>query len=340
MHNPPRLLIVDDDPDDTCLMAAALEGEGYEIVTARDGEQGLAQIGATSPDLILLDIMLPKLDGLEVCRRLKSDTNAPFIPIIFITGKTESSDVAIGLDAGGDDFLSKPFSPITLAARVRAMMRIKVLHEEIAERNRQLESLSRLDGLTGIANRRWFDDTLHHEYLRLAREREPLSLILGDIDHFKRFNDRYGHLEGDDCLRKIASVFAAACRRPADLAARYGGEELVLILPDTTLKAASRIGESVRQAVERMAIPHVDSAVNCTTLSVGVASVIPDPRGSPVSLVERADQALYRAKQQGRNRCVTFTELPEPGTKQRTPAEVVLTGGSPRGAGPKSAGKR
>jgi diguanylate cyclase (GGDEF)-like protein/PAS domain S-box-containing protein len=181
----------------------------------------------------------------------------------------------------------------------------KNVEAELQRSREELERLSRQDGLTGLANRRFFDDILRREFLRSARERTPLALVIGDTDCFKNYNDRHGHVQGDECLRRIAAAFAAVCRRPADLAARYGGEEFALVLPDTSLEAAANMAESLRQAVEGLAIPHMASTVgDRVTVSLGVATLVPRPGETPDVLVESADRALYEAKQQGRNRCV------------------------------------
>jgi diguanylate cyclase (GGDEF)-like protein/PAS domain S-box-containing protein len=181
----------------------------------------------------------------------------------------------------------------------------KKVETELQRSREELERLSRQDGLTGLANRRSFDDILRREFLRAVRERSPMAIVIGDADYFKNYNDRHGHVQGDECLRRIAAEFAAVCRRPADLAARYGGEEFALVLPDTGPEAAASIAEALRRAVERLAIPHAASEVGPhVTVSLGIACLVPRHGDSPELLVESADRALYAAKQQGRNRCV------------------------------------
>ena len=182
----------------------------------------------------------------------------------------------------------------------------KNVEAQLQRSREELERLSRQDGLTGLANRRFFDDILRGEFLRSTRDRSPLALVIGDADCFKSYNDRHGHLQGDECLRRIAAQFSAVCRRPADLAARYGGEEFALVLPDTSLESAATMAEALRRAVEGLAIPHEASTVgNRVTVSLGVAAFVPRHGEAPELLVERADRALYEAKQQGRNRCVS-----------------------------------
>jgi len=181
----------------------------------------------------------------------------------------------------------------------------KNVEAQLQRSREELERLSRQDGLTGLGNRRFFDDILQREFLRSRRERSPLALVIGDTDCFKAYNDRHGHVQGDECLRRIAAEFAAVCRRPADLAARYGGEEFALVLPDTSLEAAANMAEALRRAIELLAIPHAASTVgDRVTVSLGVAALVPRHGDAPAGLIESADRALYDAKQRGRNRCV------------------------------------
>jgi diguanylate cyclase (GGDEF)-like protein len=218
-------------------------------------------------------------------------------------------DGQVLVQAGGDDYLVKPVSFVVLNAKIRAMQRIDTMRRKLQELssqltavNRELEHISRQDALTRIANRRYFDSYLEQEIRRAARERTELSLILMDVDYFKRYNDHYGHQAGDDCLRQVASAFAAACRRPADLAARYGGEEFAVILPDTPPAGCLLVADAMRAGVAKLAVPHADSDVaRCVTVSQGIATVLPGTACSPEQLIACADQALYAAKQKGRD---------------------------------------
>ena len=291
----PKILVVDDIPSNVHVLSRILKGE-YDIYFATDGEKALDLVQARMPDLVLLDIMMPGMDGFEVCRRIKDDPTTHDIPVIFISAKSEVEDETRGLEVGAIDFITKPISPPIVKARVRNHLLLK-------RQTDLLRSLSFLDGLTGIANRRRFDDTMAREWRRCARSHLPLSLIILDVDHFKAYNDQYGHQAGDECLRIVAEVLAERARRPSDLVARYGGEEFVCLLPETDGPGATRVAEGFRAAVAERRIPHAQSPVApYVTISLGVATVIPSVESSPDRLAEMADQLLYRAKRSGRNR--------------------------------------
>jgi diguanylate cyclase (GGDEF)-like protein len=256
--------------------------------------------------------MMPVMDGYEAARQMREIRPDEWVPIIFLSSKEADQDLDRAIEAGGDDYLVKPVSFVVLNAKIRALQRIestrvKLLEtsRELAAANRELENLSRQDSLTGIANRRYFDSYLLSEIRRASRDREPLSLILADVDNFKAFNDCYGHQAGDDCLRHVATALKSVGKRPADLAARYGGEEFAMVLPGTTVEGAVDVAKSLVRAIEGMSIPHARSGVsNTVSLSQGIASMIPVHETKPESIIELADQALYQAKQQGRNRYV------------------------------------
>jgi diguanylate cyclase (GGDEF)-like protein len=291
------LLIVDDMPTNIRVLANLLKDE-YLVQVANSGHKALeiAQ-GSTPPDLILLDIVMPEMDGYEVCRALKNHPASKRIPVIFISSLDEVSDEARGLNLGAVDYISKPFHAEIVRARVRNQMSLKLTTD-------LLESMSYIDGLTQVANRRYFDTTLQRELRRLARSGKPLGLILLDIDHFKAFNDNYGHGKGDECLIKVAAALRQVIARPADLLARYGGEEFVAILPETDEQGVCRIAEAMRAAVEALDYPHAYSPVaDHVTISVGYLAAEVTPDAAP-TLLEQVDAALYAAKRQGRNRVV------------------------------------
>lgn len=293
----PKILVADDTPSNIALLNLVL-GKEHELLCAADGEEAVAVALAERPDLILLDALMPGIDGFEACTRLKADPQTADIPVIFITSLEEETDEARALQLGAVDFISKPISPAAVRARVRNCLDLKRQRDMLGQ-------LSFTDGLTGIANRRRFDAVLEQEWRRAARAQEPLSLVFLDVDHFKRFNDAAGHVAGDDCLKRLAACAAAALRRPADLVARYGGEEFAAVLPGTDPAGAREVAERMQRAVAAEAIPHPDSELTRTvTVSIGVATAAPSTDGSPGALVQAADQAVYRAKQQGRNRIV------------------------------------
>jgi diguanylate cyclase (GGDEF)-like protein len=291
-----RILIVDDAPENIKMLAHVLK-PNYSVSFAVNGENAL-KIAASEPppDLILLDIIMPGIDGYEVCRRLKSDRRTQNIPVIFITSMNEEADETKGLELGAVDYITKPFSMAIVRARVKTHLELKI-HRDM------LEHLSSLDGLTGIPNRRRFDEYFDAEWRIAVRESSLLSLMMIDIDHFKDFNDEYQHLAGDDCLRRVAKNLAASVRRPGDFVARYGGEEFVAVLPRTDAAGASAVGESMRNNIESLNILHSVSPIrNCVTISVGTATLSPSLNISGDMLIKGADDALYQAKKEGRNR--------------------------------------
>jgi diguanylate cyclase (GGDEF)-like protein len=289
--NRPLLLAVDDEPVNLRVIVDAL-GTDYRVRTAGSGARALEIAGVEPPDLVLLDVKMPGMDGYEVCRRLKGDADMQDVPVVFVTTLDDEDHETRGLEAGAVDYIAKPIKSRALRARVRAHLTAKGKQDRYA-------ALSRVDALTGIANRRRFDEALRVEWRRNLRGRTPLALVMCDIDHFKRINDTQGHLAGDRCLRRVANAIAEAMRRPSDLAARFGGEEFAAILSDTEREGARRVAEAICDGVARANRPDSDLAV---TISCGVACVVPSAASTPASLLERADACLYRAKAAGRNR--------------------------------------
>ena len=291
----PRILVVDDQPTNIQTLYQVLKGE-YDVAMATDGSQAIELCQRRPPDLVLLDVVMPGIDGFEVCRRLKTDPATRDVPVIFVTARDSTEDETLGLEVGAVDFIAKPVNPPVVRARVRT-------HVALKRQADLLRSMAFNDGLTGVANRRWFDERLQVEWLRCRRNKLPLSLILLDLDHFKAYNDRYGHQAGDDCLRAVAAAMKARLGRPADLLARYGGEEFVCLLPETPIEGARAKADDLGRAVLELAMPHADSATGgVVTISRGVATASPAVDGAQNELLQHADEKLYVAKRAGRNR--------------------------------------
>lgn len=290
------VLVVDDTPANIDMISAAL-GDEYHIKVALNGEKAIKIAKANPPDIILLDIMMPGMDGYEVCSHLKADPATSHIPVIFVTALGTDDDEEKGLNLGAIDYLVKPISPPIVRARVRNHIQLKLKSD-------LLESLAMLDSVTNIPNRRRYTETLDTEWRRAFRIENPISIIIIDIDHFKQFNDYYGHGAGDECLRKVATCLCYETNlRPTDLVARYGGEEFIALLSETDIHGAKLLAERFRQNVEALQIPHEKSSCSAwVTTSVGYATAIPASEIAAQQLMEEADRYLYVAKAAGRNR--------------------------------------
>ena len=295
IFNRPTILMVDDCALNIKALNMALKTD-YHVLFASSGRSALDVATRTKPDLILLDVMMPDMDGFEVCRILKTDPLLRDIPVIFLTSMVDETDEVAGLELGAVDYITKPIKPALVKLRVRN-------HLEMKRQRDELNSLSTIDGLTGLANRRAFDERLTLEWHRALRSRVPLSLVMIDIDYFKLYNDTYGHLAGDDCLREVARALDKTLNRASDFIARYGGEEFVCILPEIAGKGLRLITEKLCSIVANLKIPHSASLVTpWVTVSLGAATQKPAGTASLQSLVAAADQQLYQAKSLGRNR--------------------------------------
>jgi two-component system cell cycle response regulator len=308
---PARILIVDDHEDNVELLRARLEARGYETLSASDGQEALESVRANVPDLMLLDIMMPRIDGIEVARRVKGDPTLPFIPIIMQTALDSTEQKVEGLDAGADDYITKPINFAELEARVRSLLRIKALQEEVERQKTSLEALnerllriSQTDGLTGLFNRRHIEEELGHMYQHSARLGEQLTVVMADLDKFKSVNDTYGHQAGDEVLRQTAEILTKAIRE-IDRVGRYGGEEFMLLLPGTTAEEAVTFCERVRHTLESHTFTFEGGSLQRTG-SFGVATFPHTRIKNCDALVRAADDALYVAKETGRNKVVRF----------------------------------
>lgn len=290
-----RLLIVDDAMENIQILNHVL-GEEHEVLFAMNGEKALELAHQHQPDLILLDAVMPGMDGYEVCAALRAASDVRDIPIIFVTALTTPEDETRALEAGAVDFITKPFNVAVVRARVRTHLTLKRQSDAMRE-------LTLTDALTGVANRRSFNEAIQNEWRRCARSAMPLSVIMIDIDHFKLYNDAYGHQAGDSCLKQVADTMLQCAGRSPDLLARYGGEEFVILLPRVGAQGAETVAERILASVRALAIPHrMSSAGDTVTVSLGVATLLPGTGGTPDALVRCADNALYRAKKDGRNR--------------------------------------
>lgn len=320
-----RIMVVDDSRDSQLLTERQLRWGGYtELLLTHSAEDALRQLGVgeergASVDLILMDLLMPGLNGIEACRRIRQDPRLADIPILIVTACAAGEELEAAFTAGASDYIEKPCSRTVLLARVGHALRLK--HEiecrkarerelleiacQLETANATLRRLAHLDGLTEIPNRRAFDETLAWEWRRVERNLGDLALLLIDIDHFKQYNDRFGHAAGDECLRQVAHALSESYARPGDFAARYGGEEFVVILPETTLRGAAHVAERLRKAVAALDLEGSGTPAGTrVTASVGVAAVRPCDGGTPAALIEAADRALYSAKAQGRNQVV------------------------------------
>lgn len=313
-----KILIIDDSDSSRHLLESILNGAGYnDIITAASAREGMSLIKnyninekGTPVDLVLMDIVMPGMNGIEAAKIIKENDLLKDIPIIMVTAEDEEASLEKAFEAGAIDYITKPVSQIELTARVRSVLKLREEIKRRIERERELKSLmvklgrmTQMDGLTGIANRRFFDETFNREWFRAQRQNASLAVLMIDIDFFKKYNDEYGHLEGDNCLKKVASAIQGSLKRPADFLARFGGEEFVVVLPSTDSRGAANIAEDIRGNIADLGIEHATSDIeDFVTVSIGVACVQPGHDEPPEMLLNMSDQALYQAKSTGRNR--------------------------------------
>ena len=300
-----KILIVDDAETNLMILSNLLAEEG-EIISATDGAQAIALAEADLPDLILLDVSMPGMDGYEVCRRLKSDIRTRDIPIVFVTGRTEDNDQEKGLSLGAIDYILKPYSPLIVLARIRNHLALQKAHQDLKIANAELTRLATTDFLTGVWNRRRFMELGEAEVARVRRSGRSFGMAMMDVDHFKSVNDTHGHDAGDNVLRALAEACVDRLRN-VDIVGRMGGEEFALILPETDPQGAMLTVERLREYLSELAIP-IDSGTLTVTVSIGVTTVR-DPSDTIEGALKRADEALYKAKGSGRNRTVAYENM-------------------------------
>ncbi len=304
-----KILLVEDSATIRYAMCNYINAAGHEPIVAESGEEALQILENTPVDMIIMDVEMPGLNGFETTSLIREALGEHWIPIIFVTGKSEDQSLEQGIAAGGDDYLIKPISQVILNAKIQAMERITAMRNELSELNRELTILSQRDGLTRLYNRRTFEEKARENWDVSARNKQPMTIVLLDIDHFKFFNDCYGHPAGDDCIRQVAQTLEKCLSRPGDVVARYGGEEFIAMLPNTPEYGARHVAEKIRWAVEALNIKHRASQSGVVvTVSVGAIVVNFTGETNLDDQIELADKCLYESKQRGRN-CATVREF-------------------------------
>jgi diguanylate cyclase (GGDEF)-like protein len=298
-----KILLVEDSATLRYSMCSFIQRAGHESVVAENGEQALRLVETTAIDLVIMDVEMPGLDGFETTQLIREYFGERWVPIIFVTGMDDEASYQKGIEAGGDDYMIKPINPVILEGKLRAFQRIVEMQVQLQQLNEKLQALSQRDSLTELFNRRAFEEKAGNQWQISTRAHEPVTLLMIDVDHFKEFNDHYGHQAGDGCLKQVARTLLSALHRPADILARYGGEEFIALLPNTHLQGAQTVAEALRGAVQSLAIPHAHSSVSETiTVSIGGAVADHTTDLTLQELAGAADEALYKAKAGGRNR--------------------------------------
>jgi len=296
-----KVLVVDDSRAVRALISGIIQDMGHEVIEAENGSLAVSVYSKNTIDLVLMDVEMPEMGGFEATHKIRS-IGKHWVPIIFLSGHNDDKDIVAGIDAGGDAYLAKPVNATVLQAMVRAMNRISATQQALQNANRKLNQMARIDSLTRLPNRRQFDEVLDREWSLSTRKKEPFSLIIMDVDFFKKYNDTYGHAKGDECLRKVADSMHSALLRPTDTVSRYGGEEFAVILPNTDVNGATEVASRMCEFVEKMQIEHSSSDIsNYVTMSAGVATRDPGGDVDRRKLFRIADENLYSAKENGRN---------------------------------------
>ena len=292
-----------------------MQEDGHQIIEAETGEACIALVQQRCPDLILLDARMPEMDGFTCCSYLKAVWQNQCPPVIMITVLEDKESVDRAFAVGATDYVTKPINTVVLRYRVQQILKeqelicqLTAINQNIASANNDLQQLARIDGLTQLWNRRYFEEIFLQEWRRLARQQRPLGILFCDVDFFKQYNDTYGHLAGDLCLKDLSGLMSASILRSADMVTRYGGEEFVILLPYVDTAGTQCVAQRIQTKINTAAIPHAGSEVgSIVTLSIGGSSVVPNFTHQPIPLLETADRALYKAKSQGRNQVVIET---------------------------------
>lgn len=302
LHSAPLVLVAEDDRTSRIILRQVLEKEGYRVIETSNGKECIAAYQELQPSLVLLDGMMPIMNGFECCTQLKALPGSENVPIVLVTGLGDQASVDWAFGVGATDFITKPIHWPVLRQRVKLLIERFKLCRELQEANQKLQHLAAVDGLTQLFNRRAFDNFLVREWGRMLREQQPISLLLCDIDYFKFYNDTYGHIAGDKCIQLVAEALSHSSRRPSDIPARYGGDEFVAILSNTDAAGAVTVAQNLKERVESLEIAHQSSPINqYVTLSIGISTTIPGATLSVKDLMLSADKALYEAKENGRN---------------------------------------
>lgn len=304
-----NILLVEDSATLRHAMSQYISAAGHNPVLARSGEEALQMLENTDIDMVIMDVEMPGLNGFETTRLIREWLGGHWIPIIFVTGLNDDENYREGIEAGGDDYLIKPVSAIIIQAKIRAMERISSMRDQLNRLNQELEALSQLDSLTHVFNRRTFTEKARQQWLISARQQLPLGALMIDVDHFKLYNDHYGHPAGDACLLQVTNAIKSCLQRPADLLGRYGGEEFVVLLPDTNRKGMATVANAIVAKVQSLQLEHITSpTLPVTTVSIGGCHCERTASFSLEQLIRSADKALYQAKRNGRNQ-YTINEI-------------------------------
>jgi diguanylate cyclase (GGDEF)-like protein len=296
----PQVMVVDDSKTQRTIVSQYLKPMQCDIIPCASGDEALMKVADCVPDLIILDVEMPGLSGFDTCRAIRGFLQDIWVPIIYLTGRANPEDIVEGLSVGGDTYITKPVHEEVLHAIARAMLRLSAIQADLLQANKELDEVAHYDVLTQVMNRRGYEDMLERLWKDHERRKAPLSVLLMDIDHFKKYNDNYGHIKGDECLREVATILKNELKRPIDVIARYGGEEFVVLLPGTDKEGAKLVGERFIHTMKQANLPHEYSdTADFVTISIGTAQTQDDDSIS--ALVQRADKALYQAKENGRN---------------------------------------